>query len=226
MADVQLITLGQDDEPYIKAAELAEWLEYSSEDGVSQLVRRRRDDFLSKETALSDSGDLLLNFEGALKVCMFCTQPKAREARDHVIAVYKGWRSGELHSYEKISPTQQALMLARAVANLAEEQLRQERTIERHDQAIENIDHRLKQIEAKQHNGFVSESQCAQITVKVREVGQLLSSSGKGMYGTVYTEMYQKFGVTSYKNIPADMFGEVMGWLNQKRSAAVKQLKE
>lgn len=223
--EIQLITVQPGEEPYITATKLAIWLEYNSADAVSQIVRRRKDDFNDKEVIIDDKGDMLLNFEGALKVCIFSKQPKAKDSRDNVISVYRSWREGTAPSYEKVSGTQQALMLANAVATLAKEQLRHERLLEQHGEVIENIDHRVAQLEAKQNKGFISEAQASQITVKVREIGQLLSANnGRGMYGSVYTNMYQRFGITTYKNIPADMFDDVMSWLNSIKQKAISEL--
>jgi hypothetical protein len=44
------------------------------------------------------------------------------------------------------------------------------------------------------------------------------------MYGTIYTSMYEEFGVSTYKNIPQDIFEEVMTWLEKKRSEIIKSM--
>jgi hypothetical protein len=223
--DVNLITIDDSENPYIQASILAAWLEYKDVDAVSQMCRRRKDDFNDKEVVMDKSGNLWLDYNGALKICMFSSQEKARDARDEVINVYRAWRKGHLPSYEETSPAARAYNLARSVMALAEEQMKQEKVLKKHDESITSIDNRVKQIEAKQNKGFIAESQKAQITVKVRELGDLLSSvEGRSMYGTIYTSMYEEFGVSTYKNIPQDIFEEVMTWLEKKRSEIIKSM--
>ena len=36
-------------------------------------------------------------------------------------------------------------------------------------------------------------------------------------YGAVYGELYRKFGVTGYKQLPATKFHQAMNWLNEWR---------
>ncbi|MFN2207967.1 MAG: ORF6C domain-containing protein, partial [Candidatus Promineifilaceae bacterium] len=38
-------------------------------------------------------------------------------------------------------------------------------------------------------------------------------------YGGVYGELYRKFGITSYKQLPVAKFDEAMAWLNEWRES-------
>lgn len=221
----ELITIGDNPEPYLRASVLAKWLEYEDTDAVSQIYRRRKDDFNDGDIVIDKAGKMWLNYNGALKICIFSSQPRAKLARDEVVRVYKSWRKGELTSYEEMTPSQQAYNLARSVMTLAEEQMKQEKIIKKHEEKIQGMDKRIKQIEAKQNNGFISEDQKAQITVMVRELGQLLSSqTGHSAYGIVYTKMYEEFGISSYKNIPSDVFPRVIDWLVRIKTDVIKKL--
>jgi hypothetical protein len=43
--------------------------------------------------------------------------------------------------------------------------------------------------------------------------------SGRNEYGAVYGELYRKFEITGYKQLPAGRFQEAMNWLNEWRES-------
>ena len=48
----------------------------------------------------------------------------------------------------------------------------------------------------------------------VKNVGQRLAAQGeKAGYARVYSEMYRRYRVSSYKNLPRAKYDEVMAWL-------------
>ncbi len=39
----------------------------------------------------------------------------------------------------------------------------------------------------------------------------------RNAYAAVFGELYRRFGVSSYKNVPASRFADVMAWLEEER---------
>jgi len=55
-----------------------------------------------------------------------------------------------------------------------------------------------------------------QISQAVRAVAMALSKNrGRNKYGGVYGEMWRKFEITSYKELPAARFREAPDWLKE-----------
>lgn len=60
----------------------------------------------------------------------------------------------------------------------------------------------------------ISDGQAAEIALAVKNVGQALTARGdKNGYAQVYSEMYRRWRVSSYKNLPAARYQEVLDWL-------------
>jgi hypothetical protein len=130
------------------------------------------------------------------------------------------------------SPAIQALMQVRemglAIAHLAEEQIEFEMrlttTESKLDQAVivvETLTERVDSLEKQVAPGTpVTQDQASQISQAVKTVAMKLSTaSGTNQYGSVYGELYRKFGVTSYKQLPMEKFTEAMNWLNEWRES-------
>ena len=49
----------------------------------------------------------------------------------------------------------------------------------------------------------------------------LSKASGSNQYGGVYGELYRKFGITSYKLLPASRFEEAIGFLTSWHQSLV-----
>jgi len=61
----------------------------------------------------------------------------------------------------------------------------------------------------------VSETQAAEIALAVKNVGQHLAAHGdRGGYAKVYSELYRRYGISSYKSLPGAYYEEVMMWLH------------
>ena len=64
-------------------------------------------------------------------------------------------------------------------------------------------------------NGRISQKPC-----KVKAVAMSLSAqTGGNEYGGVYGELYRRYSITSYKQLPANKFAEAINWLNQWRES-------
>jgi hypothetical protein len=63
---------------------------------------------------------------------------------------------------------------------------------------------------------MVSDEQASQISQAVKAVAMAFSKqTGRNEYGGVYGELYRRFGITSYKLLPARRFQEAMDWLSE-----------
>ena len=75
---------------------------------------------------------------------------------------------------------------------------------------------RLTALELQSSAGAtMSEAQAAEIALAVKNVGQALAARGdRTGYARVYSEMYRRFRVSSYKSLPTARFQEVLDWLS------------
>lgn len=86
----------------------------------------------------------------------------------------------------------------------------QEGRLERHELRLETIESQLGDPDAA-----ITPDQASQISQAVKAVAIALSKQTKrNEFGAIYGEMYRKFGITSYKLLPAHRFKEAVGWLN------------
>jgi len=108
-----------------------------------------------------------------------------------------------------------ALQVARAVVHLAEQQVALERAqahatlrLDSHDQRIGALEVRL---DPKQ---VLTEEQAAELALAVKNVGQRLATTGdRAGYAKVYSELYRRYRVSSYKNLPQAQLAAVLAWL-------------
>ena len=120
-----------------------------------------------------------------------------------------------------------ALEIAEAIAALARQQLDLEDRLDtiagfmrpfvqetRHELA----DHasRLSALELQVGAGAtISEAQASEIALAVKNVGgRLTGSSQREGYAQVYAELYRRYRISGYKNLPATAYDEVIGWLH------------
>jgi hypothetical protein len=119
-----------------------------------------------------------------------------------------------------------ALEIATAVQHLARQQLDIETRLSdiggRHQVMadyvrgfIKKTDQRLTALELQLSSGAtISEAQAAEIALAVKNVGQRLVSQGdKNGYAKVYSELYRRYRISSYKNLPSARYEEVLAWL-------------
>ncbi len=120
------------------------------------------------------------------------------------------------------SPAAQAYHIARAMMELARNQLLLESRLGAHDVRLDDYEKRLEGIESTlgDPDRFVTPDQASQISQAVKTIAMKLSKkSGRNEYGGVYGELYRKFGITSYKQLPAAKFNAAMKWLNEWRES-------
>jgi len=124
-----------------------------------------------------------------------------------------------------IAALQQVKALGQALINLAEEQIQQEirlvQTEQRLDQAVVVVGDLTKRVEAVEGKlgdpgRKVTSAQAVDVSQAVKAVAMALSkASGRNEYGGVYGELYRRFEVPSYRELPASKYDDVMTWLNE-----------
>ena len=108
-----------------------------------------------------------------------------------------------------------ALEIATAVQHLARQQLDMEQRQTALEQRQRQADYRLTALELQLSAGAtISEDQAAEIALAVKNVGQALAARGdRNGYARVYSEMYRRYRISSYKNLPAARCQDVLAWL-------------
>lgn len=109
----------------------------------------------------------------------------------------------------------QAYQMAQAIVKLARNQILLETRL---THRLDDHQRRLEDVEATLANPdrFVTRQQASRISQAVRAIGHALSErSGRNEYGAVYGELYRKFDIAAYRELPAHQYEEAMQWLNE-----------
>ncbi len=120
------------------------------------------------------------------------------------------------------SPAVQAYRMASAIMQMARQQILLEADLKTMKAQVGDNTQRLEAVEEilGDPGRHITPDQAAQISQAVKAVALALSKqSGRNEYGACYGEMYRKFGITSYKLLPASKFQEAMDWLVEWHSA-------
>lgn len=123
------------------------------------------------------------------------------------------------------SPAAQAYRMLQALTKLARNQVLMEArldaqasTLSNHETQLGDYGGRLEDIEAilADPNRFITTSQASRISQAVKAVALALGQkTQRNEFGGVYGELYRKFEVTSYKEIPARKYQEAMAFLTE-----------
>lgn len=132
-----------------------------------------------------------------------------------------------------LAPVEQALALAEAVANLARQQLGYEGRLDQISGQLGTVADR-QQVMADYLRGYIqqneqrvtalelhlsagaviSEAQAAELALHVKTVAAALEQRGTANgYQRVYSDLYRRFRIASYKNLPAARYQEALDWL-------------
>jgi hypothetical protein len=144
-----------------------------------------------------------------------------RYKREAAKVLWEAFQEGRLTaspSFEELlesdSPAVQAYKTFQALTKLARNQILIEAKLEDHQLRLEAVEAQLRLDSAR----YITEDQASQISQAVKTVAMKLGKkSGRNEYGAVYGELYRKFGITGYKQLPAGKFQEAMRWLNEWR---------
>jgi hypothetical protein len=107
--------------------------------------------------------------------------------------------------------------MALAVVKLARNQVLLEARLDSHERDLAQYGERLEQLESKlaRPERHVTEEQASQISQAVKAVAVALGKKTKrNEFGACYGELYRRYGITSYKMLPAKKFDEAMKFLN------------
>lgn len=148
-------------------------------------------------------------------------KPKLKHYQKEVVKVlWEAFQEGRLTSEPSFddllaqdTPEAQAYKIIQGMLQLARSQVLMRAQIEDNSRRLEVIE-----IQLGDPGRHVTPEQASQISQAVKTVAMKLSkASGRNEYGGVYGELYRKFGITSYKQLPASKFDGAMSWLNEWR---------
>lgn len=111
----------------------------------------------------------------------------------------------------------EAYQMAQAMVRLARNQIMLEGRLDSQDLRIDNHEQRLEQIETTlgDPGRHITPAQASQISQAVKAVAHELGKrSGRNEYGGVYGELYRRYGINSYKELPEEKYDDAMTWLN------------
>jgi len=114
------------------------------------------------------------------------------------------------------SPAVQAYKMAMAIMQMARQQILLERQVGAHASRLDEHETRLEVVETilGDPGRHVTPEQASQISQAVKAIAMKLSDrSGRNEYGGVYGELYRRFSITAYKELPANRFDAAMDFL-------------
>ena len=139
--------------------------------------------------------------------------------------LWEAFQSGELTTSDNdmasiaaIDPeAAEALAIAEAVVKMARSHVRLLRQVATHEDRHVSAETRLDAIEAELGNPDrqITQPQQMEITQAVRAIGHELGKrSGRNEFGGVYGELYRRFEIASYKQLPTAKHTEAMSFLS------------
>jgi hypothetical protein len=141
-----------------------------------------------------------------------------RYQREAAKVLWEAFQEGRLTaspSFDELleSDTQavRAYKTALAIVELARQQVLMEARLTDHERRLEAIEAQLGD-----PGRAVTPEQAAQVSQAVKAVAMALGKkSGRNEYGGVYGELYRRFDIAGYKQLPARRFQAAMEWLNE-----------
>jgi hypothetical protein len=118
-----------------------------------------------------------------------------------------------------LTPADQMVIQAKAVYDLARHQASMERWLVHHDRRLDDVEEIVEDLRLRMQGPdvLITDRQAGEIAAAVKSVAFELTQRDKSRnwYQSIYSELYRRFGVSSYKQVPADRFGAVMAWLKE-----------
>jgi hypothetical protein len=141
-----------------------------------------------------------------------------RYQRECYDVLAEAFREGRLTSEPDFSqllsldtPAVQAYKAALAVVQLARQQVIIEAQLADHEQRLESIEATLSD-----SGRFISKEQAMHISQAVKAVALALGKkTGRNEFQGVYGELYRRFRIPSYRELPAHRFNEAMAFLRE-----------
>jgi len=132
----------------------------------------------------------------------------------------------------QMTPAEQALAQVEALYNLARQQVALESWLIHHDTRLDTVEDetlraherldkaagavRALQLRVYGPGQVVSEEQAAEMAELVKAIAHTLTEqnpAGGNYYQSVWSELHRRYGVTTYRRVPADRFADVVAWL-------------
>lgn len=114
------------------------------------------------------------------------------------------------------TPEVQAYKMIMAMAQMARQQILLKAELANHSELLEDLTGRLETIEASlgQANRYISAPQASRISQAVKAIAlELGKRSGRNEFGGVYGEVYRRFEIAGYRELPAAKYDEAMRFL-------------
>jgi hypothetical protein len=109
-----------------------------------------------------------------------------------------------------------AYEIATAVQHLARQQMELERRVDQAGLWARQITGRISALELTVGpRSPIDDEQASALAAAVRAVGHALETRGAGDYRGVYGQLYARFGITSYKNLPRERYEKALAWLHE-----------
>ena len=142
------------------------------------------------------------------------------------LALYDAFKEGRLSTTEASleailqgdSPAAQAYRMAQAIMQMARQQVLMEARIDQHDTTLADYSRRIETIESTLGNPErqITVAQASQISQAVKAIGlEMGRRSGRNEFGGVYGELYRRFDITSYKELPTARVEEAVRFLRE-----------
>lgn len=116
---------------------------------------------------------------------------------------------GEL--LEQDTPEAQAYKMIQGMLQLARNQLLLRSQMDDHERRLESIEAQLADPGRR-----ITPAQATAVSQAVKSIAMILSKrSGRNEYGGVYGELYRRYEIPEYKQLPAAKFDDCMSWLRE-----------
>ena len=113
--------------------------------------------------------------------------------------------------------------MATAIVKLAKQQILLEGRLGDSELRLENVEERLTTLE-EQLSGqdVITEAQASQLSQAVKAVAITLGkNTGRNEFGACYGEIYRRFNIASYRQLPRSKFEEAMAFLTEWHQSLV-----
>ena len=109
----------------------------------------------------------------------------------------------------------QAYKMAAAIMKLARTQILIQARLENSETQLLDHEHRLEQIETQLGSGStITPDQATAISQAVKTVARALGQqTGRNEYGGVYGELYRRYRIPTYRELPSSSYDDAIGWL-------------
>ena len=152
-----------------------------------------------------------------------------REVFDVLWNAFKGEILPAAPPATDLTPAEQILQQVEAMYKLAQQQVELERQyrvmadymrghVQRTNSQLHDHEQRLVGIELRLDPATnITDEQASELALAVKNVAYAMEEHGiSGGYGKVYSELYRRFRISSYKNLKRARYDEALAWLSER----------